>query len=146
VYQLKRGDKMTIKDDEINIEIIDEYFKSTQKQQSLQILFLRKDILKLMQRARAAEREQREQLEKQVAEIILDLVDQYAPSEEARTTHRSNGKARTIYGYYSGGLSVLEDAFIWLIAYGYADGDASHIKLTDKALAFWRANENKRKR
>jgi len=79
------------------------------------------------------QREQREQLEKQVAEIILDLVCQYAYTRNEEE-------------YFSDGLSVLEDAFIWLIGYGYADGDASHIKLTDKALAFWRANENKRKR
>jgi len=79
------------------------------------------------------EHEQREKLERQAAEIIVDLVSQYAYTRNEEE-------------YFSDGLSVLEDAFIWLIAYGYADGDASHIKLTDKALAFWRANENKRKR
>jgi len=79
------------------------------------------------------EREQREELEREAAEVILDLVDQYAPGAEARTTHRSNGETRTAYGYFSGGFSVLEDAFIWLIKHGYATGDASHIRLTDKA-------------
>jgi len=56
---------------------------------------------------------------KKIVDIILDLVCQYA-----------NKQGRV---YYSGGLSVLEDAFIWLIGYGYADGNANHIKLTDKA-------------
>jgi len=66
------------------------------------------------------EREQREKLERQAAEIIVDLVCQYAYTQNEEE-------------YFSGGLSVLEDAFIWLIAYGYADGNANHIKLTDKA-------------
>jgi len=60
----------------------------------------------------------KEDVEREAAEVILDLVNQYADIRD---------------GYYSGGLSVLEDAFIWLIKHGYAIGNASHIMLTDKA-------------
>jgi len=60
----------------------------------------------------------KEDCEREAAEVILDLVNQYAYIQD---------------GYYSGGLSVLEDAFIWLIKHGYAIGNASHIVLTDKA-------------
>jgi hypothetical protein len=59
------------------------------------------------------------------AEVILNLVCQYAYTRDEKE-------------YFSDGLSVMEDAFIWLIKHGYAKGNANHIKLTDKALAFWK--------
>jgi len=61
----------------------------------------------------------KEDAEREAAEVIVDLVCQYAyPHGEE---------------YFAGGFSVLEDAFEWLIEHGYATGNASHIKLTDKA-------------
>jgi len=71
--------------------------------------------------------ELREDIERTAAKVILDLVNQYAQGEEYMTT----------YAYYSGGLSVLEDAFIWLVKHGYARGNSEHISLTGKALGLW---------
>jgi len=73
---------------------------------------------------------QKDELEK-AAEVILDLVCQYAYTRDEKK-------------YFSDGLSVMENAFIWLVKHGYAKGNSERIKLTNKALAFWRENENKK--
>jgi len=62
----------------------------------------------------------KEDCEREAADIIVDLVCQYAYT-------------RNEEDYFSDGLSVMENAFIWLVRHGYAIGSASHIKLADKA-------------
>jgi len=69
---------------------------------------------------------QKDELEK-AAEVILDLVCQYAYTRDEKE--------------YFSDLSVMENAFIWLVKHGYAKGNSERIKLTNKALAFWRENE-----
>jgi len=66
--------------------------------------------------------EQKKKLERQAADIILRLVCQYAYTRDEKE-------------YFSDGLSVMEDAFIWLVKHGYTKGNSERIKLTDKALA-----------
>ena len=70
---------------------------------------------------------EKDELEK-AAEVILDLVCQYAYTRDEKE-------------YFSDGLSVMENAFIWLVKHEYVKGNSERIRLTNKALAFWRENE-----
>ena len=61
---------------------------------------------------------QKDELEK-AAEVILGLVCQYAYTRDE-------------IEYFSDDLSVMENAFIWLVKHGYAKGNSERIKLIDK--------------
>ena len=55
-------------------------------------------------------------------DVIVNLVDLFAEKK----------KYGEVTYYYSNNLDALEDAFEWLIEYGYAEGCAYSITLTEK--------------
>jgi len=98
---------------------IKEYLKKLKKLQNKY-----KDILIYVKKDEQMSKETKEDIEREAAEIILGLVCQYAYTRDEKE-------------YFSDGLSVMENAFIWLVKHGYAKGNSERIKLTKKALAFW---------